>query len=88
MPGATGSASHLRLTKGDTLLLYTDGLVERRGVELEDRLRLLLRTVEQRAGHPTLDGFCQHVISSLAPGVHRLHDDIALLALERLQGFH
>jgi serine phosphatase RsbU (regulator of sigma subunit) len=42
------------LPAGSTLLLYTDGLVERRGETLDDGLRRLLSTIEQHA-HEDLD---------------------------------
>jgi hypothetical protein len=82
---ASDASSELRmqLNSGDALVLYTDGLVEQRGVELETRMGVLLGAVEERRRHPTLDGFCEHLISALVPEVHRLHDDIALLTLER-----
>ena len=65
IPGPPSMDSHLTLGTGDTLLLYTDGLVERRGVDLEVRMEQLLRTVGQRAAHSTLDDFCGHLIAAV-----------------------
>jgi phosphoserine phosphatase RsbU/P len=68
------------LLPGDTLLLYTDGLVEVPRESLGDRLELLRRVVEQHAGtHP------DHLLEGLLDAFgHGAGDDIALLALDVL----
>ena len=43
MPDVSYREAHLQLTAGDALLLYTDGLVERRRADLDESLRELLR---------------------------------------------
>ena len=69
------------LPPGSTLLLYTDGLVERRDVGLEERLGQLAE-VAGAAGED-LDELCERVIDLLLgdgdPG-----DDVALLAVRPL----
>ncbi|GAA2532104.1 SpoIIE family protein phosphatase [Pilimelia columellifera] len=49
--GAVSDAQYdesvLRMEARDTLLLYTDGLIERRNVAVEDSLRQLMRTAEK-----------------------------------------
>jgi PAS domain S-box-containing protein len=65
------------LAAGSTLLLFTDGLVERRG----DSISLGLHRLEEEASgtHAGLDELCDHLLASLlGPEVS---DDIALLAL-------
>ena len=66
------------LAPGSTLVLYTDGLVEVRGEELDDGLERL-RSVAA-AGPPEPDALCDHVIESLL-GSRPASDDVALLAL-------
>jgi len=70
------------LPPGATLLLYTDGLVERRGVNLDDGLAWLCREV---AGlrHLPLDELCDRLLSVLPD---ELDDDVALLALRASAG--
>ena len=66
------------LEPGSTLLLYTDGLVERRGVPLEDRLRELIETAGE-AGEG-LEELCDHVLAGVLGGGEPA-DDVALLAV-------
>ncbi len=76
---ATSSrAQHeVALFPGATVLLYTDGLVERRGEGLSEGLDRLRKTLGQLA-HLPLDELCDELLERLRPGAE---DDIALLAL-------
>jgi serine phosphatase RsbU (regulator of sigma subunit) len=65
------------LTAGDLLLLYTDGLVERPGVPIGDRLEVLRETVE-RLRHLAPDPLADELLAKLAGDAA---DDIALLAI-------
>jgi phosphoserine phosphatase RsbU/P len=69
----------LRLHPGDTLILYTDGLVDRRGESLDDALSRLCAAAQGQ----NVDRLCftimERLIGSLVP-----EDDVALLALRRL----
>lgn len=71
------------LPPSSTLLLYTDGLVERPGESLVDRLLRLRQHAAALAREP-LDTFCDELIADLGGGSS---DDIALLAI-RLPGHH
>jgi serine phosphatase RsbU (regulator of sigma subunit) len=64
------------LGPGDTVVLYTDGLVERRGVSLDSVLERLL-TVLGDASAADLDGMCDALLAA-ADTVG--DDDVALLA--------
>ncbi|MEV4366770.1 SpoIIE family protein phosphatase [Nonomuraea sp. NPDC049637] len=65
------------LPPGSTLLLYTDGLIERSGEHLDLGLGRLRRVAESLAAEP-LDSFCDQVLSGLpSTGL----DDIAVIAL-------
>jgi GAF domain-containing protein len=78
VPSATAPhrSTRLELTApGTTVLLYTDGLVERRGVDLTDSIDELCRTAAELTGRP-LDELCDRLLEH-APGT----DDTALLAL-------
>ncbi|WP_345154963.1 SpoIIE family protein phosphatase [Nonomuraea rubra] len=66
-----------RCRRAATLLLYTDGLVERPGEHLDEGLERLRRLAESVAGEP-VDRFCDSVVSGLpTSGL----DDIAVIAL-------
>ncbi|MCM8551867.1 SpoIIE family protein phosphatase [Streptomyces sp. STCH 565 A] len=65
------------LQPGSTLLLYTDGLVETPGSDLDTGLDRLRRYVLALA-HEPLDRLCGKVLAHLPPGST---DDVALLAL-------
>jgi serine phosphatase RsbU (regulator of sigma subunit) len=68
---------HVRLLEpGETVLLYTDGLVERRGIVIDEGLEHLVRTARPLAGHD-LDEFCDVILARLPAVV----DDVALLAV-------
>jgi PAS domain S-box-containing protein len=71
-------AAEHELPPGGTVLLYTDGLVERPGELLDHGLDRLSRAVRgQRVGP---EGLCDHVLSELVPS-GGASDDVALLAL-------
>ncbi len=70
-----------RLASGETLLLFTDGLVERRGAGLDVRLEQL---AEAAASHPNdAPTLVDHVCRSLLEGDEQL-DDVCVLMLHRL----
>jgi serine phosphatase RsbU (regulator of sigma subunit) len=68
------------MPRGSTLLAYTDGLVERRGEDIDQGLRRLARTAVQVAAQP-LDQVIVDVLA--AAGAADSSDDIAVLALRR-----
>jgi serine phosphatase RsbU (regulator of sigma subunit) len=68
------------LVPGTTLLLYTDGLVERRDADLDAGLARLLGAAADLAGRPS-GAVCDAVLARLAPD---RADDVALLALRVL----
>ncbi|TWD73004.1 serine phosphatase RsbU (regulator of sigma subunit) [Kribbella amoyensis] len=68
-----------QLRPGATLLLYTDGLVEKRGLSIQNGFdRLLAEASGARQGD--LDALCDHLLSALAEN-GKVADDIALIAL-------
>jgi serine phosphatase RsbU (regulator of sigma subunit)/anti-sigma regulatory factor (Ser/Thr protein kinase) len=71
------------LPTGATLLLYTDGLVERRGESLDEGVARLCATVEQLAPMP-LEQMCDELLRALLTspdGQAAAADDVAILAL-------
>jgi serine phosphatase RsbU (regulator of sigma subunit) len=65
------------LGAGDLVLLYTDGLVERRGIDLDEGLEWLTSTVADLAGQDS-EQLCDILLDHVA---ERAEDDVALLAL-------
>lgn len=62
---------------GSLLLLYTDGLVERRGGALEPQLARLQQVVEQGRGNE-LEPLCDEVLAQMEAD-HKIVDDVAVL---------
>jgi PAS domain S-box-containing protein len=77
-PSTERHDSTVELLPGDTLLLYTDGLVERRDSALTDGLARLEATLVELAGLP-LDALCDELLTRLLPPAP--DDDVALVAL-------
>ena len=69
---------------GATLLLYTDGLIERRGVSIQDGLdRLDAAALSAAAADLDVEELCDGLLLHLV-GDARVADDIALLAMRAL----
>jgi serine phosphatase RsbU (regulator of sigma subunit) len=71
------ATTRISLPPGSTLLLYTDGLVERRTWTIEDGLANLMAAVRDAPRHDP-DVLCEHLIDELAD---QPLDDTAVLAL-------
>jgi PAS domain S-box-containing protein len=76
-PGVFREATAV-LPPGASLLLYTDGLVERRDTPLEDRMTELADTAGR--GEGGLEGLCDSVLAGVL-GQQVPSDDVALLAV-------
>jgi PAS domain S-box-containing protein len=76
---AYGEAEYT-LEPGSTLLLYTDGLVEKRHLPIDDGLATLAQCMS--IGHDDLEQLCDRLLRTLAPTGD---DDVALLAIEPIQ---
>jgi serine phosphatase RsbU (regulator of sigma subunit) len=75
-PGLPAEAS-FRLVPDSTLLLYTDGLVEKRGVSIDEGLERLATVATD--GGQDLEAFCEQLLCSMVEG--DTADDVALLAI-------
>jgi serine phosphatase RsbU (regulator of sigma subunit) len=79
-PTTQRAESMLTIEAGSTVLLYTDGLVERRGQSLGDGLDYLRRTLaELSADRPGLEELCDRLLERMLPD--RRDDDVALVAV-------
>ena len=67
----------VQLSPGDTVLLYTDGLVERRGSTLDEGTDWLVEALTPLAGRP-LEQLCDVLLEGMAGAVP---DDVAVLAV-------
>jgi serine/threonine-protein kinase RsbW len=73
------TAAEVLMMPGSRLLLYTDGLVERRDQALEDRLARLLDEVTQWQ-HAPVEQLLDHTVDRMLRGA-QVQDDICVLAL-------
>lgn len=76
---ASVSESCQELPPGGTILFVTDGLIERRGVEITEsleQLRIAAETVEQ-----DLDAFCDRLVAEFV--TEPIDDDVAILVVRR-----
>jgi serine phosphatase RsbU (regulator of sigma subunit) len=76
-PDAVYSTITTQLQSGDLILLYTDGLIERRGDDLDERIARLVEIVEGAAASP------EHVLDAVLAqmGHDRDADDTTLFAV-------
>jgi serine phosphatase RsbU (regulator of sigma subunit) len=76
---ATGFRTRqVQLEPGATLVLYTDGLVERRDESLTRGFERLLHACSRAPADP--DGLCDHLLREML-GDHQNRDDVALVAV-------
>jgi CheY-like chemotaxis protein len=71
--------SPLTIPRGATLVLFTDGLVERRRESIDAGLDALARAAQRV--EPDLEEFCDRLLAEVGPA--KPDDDIAVLALRR-----
>ena len=76
--GTRRTESELVLERGSTVLLYTDGLVERRSLGLREGMAALVRTLAD-VGGADLEALCDAVLDRMVPA--RPEDDVALVAV-------
>jgi serine phosphatase RsbU (regulator of sigma subunit) len=81
IPDATYHDDELAIAPGETLLLYTDGLIERRGESIDRGLERLLAAASARPADDLQD-WCDRIMATLLADEDR-PDDVALLALRR-----
>jgi serine phosphatase RsbU (regulator of sigma subunit) len=77
-PSGPRPTTTVELPPGAVICFYTDGLIERRGVRLDDRIDRLCDVVRA----DPVEQVCSRVMAWLV-GVERAQDDVALLALRR-----
>jgi sigma-B regulation protein RsbU (phosphoserine phosphatase) len=66
------------ITPGETLIFYTDGLVEHGRTSIDDGIARLVRVVGE-LGNVTVDELCDQLLERIVR--HRADDDIAIVAV-------
>ena len=77
-PASPRVESTVTLERGSTVLLYTDGLVERRGQSLDEGLERLRDALAELGGLP-LEQLCDELLRRLLPATR--DDDVAMVAV-------
>lgn len=72
------SDQEITLQPNETVVFYTDGIVEHGRSGIDEGINRLVETL-RRVHHLPLEQLCDHVLSGIVPG--RTDDDIALLAV-------
>jgi serine phosphatase RsbU (regulator of sigma subunit) len=67
----------LILRPGERLVMFTDGLFERRGIDLDIGLTHLMITTEQTLGTPDPEAACESILREMLADAH--DDDVCLL---------
>ena len=80
-PGDQAVNAEFRFDSGDIAIMYTDGLIERRGERIDDGLKRLLHAIEG-ARHMAPQAMCDSLLEELTFG-YEPEDDIALLVIRR-----
>jgi len=75
--GEGAEEASIDLVPGDVIVLYTDGLIERRGSSLSDGLARLAAAMSSLGGR-TADEICDGLLDAMAPGEEQ-DDDVAIL---------
>jgi anti-sigma regulatory factor (Ser/Thr protein kinase)/putative methionine-R-sulfoxide reductase with GAF domain len=79
-PDAAYGEASARMETGDTLVLYTDGLVEEREIPIDEGLIKLAQTAAETPG--SMDEYCEMLLERMV-GHEEPDDDIAILAVHR-----
>jgi serine phosphatase RsbU (regulator of sigma subunit) len=77
--------SETDLPSGGLLVLYTDGLIERRGSDLRESLTNLAATISRLSLTRDVQALCDRVLASAFTGQNR-QDDLCLLLAQRSVG--
>jgi phosphoserine phosphatase RsbU/P len=82
VPAARYADAHVAVGPDDLLVLYTDGLIERRDRDLDEGFAALTRAADGLGGRPA-ETICTTLMDRLLPGLEH-EDDVCLLVLRVL----
>ena len=71
------------LPVGASLVLYTDGAVERRDADLGEGFEHLRQAIQAAAPGRDADGICDAVVEAMLPTGRSRPDDVAILVVRR-----
>jgi anti-sigma regulatory factor (Ser/Thr protein kinase) len=80
LPGSEYADCSEQLEPGSTLIFYTDGLVEQRGIVIDEGLELLREVATGVAPGADAEALCDELVEKVLSGREAM-DDVAILAL-------
>lgn len=86
-PPALSASTTRYCPSAPILVAYSDGLVERRGTDLDDQLAPLQRVVDKAcdpAAASTAQQVAASILNALIPDADHAEDDVCLLTVRRL----
>jgi hypothetical protein len=78
-------AAHAGLAQGDIVIMFTDGLVERRGESLDEGLQRLRQTSTDLRKVESIDDLVEQLTAAMVADTNQ-HDDVCVLAFRHRSG--
>lgn len=79
VPDVSYAQGYMTVERGDVVVMYTDGLIERRGQDIETGMKRAQSLIEQWSDDASLPAACRNLTQTMAPAPR--NDDVCVIAL-------